>query len=115
MNEIRFNEKHLVKICAIITMIGILLLIPFSINFFEQKTITEMLSKEGEKGAIYGRIDYIINEGNPTIFILNDGNKSKVFSPNFTTLKQNIFVTVYGETKLYEGEKEIFAYYVVVE
>jgi UPF0716 family protein affecting phage T7 exclusion len=108
------NEKNLIKICTLITILGILLMIPFTSNFFEKRTINEMMANTGERGRIFGRVDYVISE-NPSIFILTDGNKSKVFSPNFIKIKKNDFVTIYGETKLYRGEKEITAYHVVIE
>lgn len=109
------NEKTIILICTIITIVGFLLIIPFGTSFFENKTIGDMLANEGERGAIYGRVEYVLNENKPTLFILYDGNKTKVFSPNSLKVRANDFVTIYGETKTYNGEKEIFAYYVVVE
>lgn len=109
------NEKHITQFCIVMSILSIFLLIPFSTEFFNEKTIGELLEKEGNKGLVFGRIEYIISARSPTIFILNDGNKSKVFAPNTIDLNANNFVSVYGETKTYKGEKEIFAYYVVVE
>jgi hypothetical protein len=109
------NEKKLSRICLAITFIGFLMIIPFSNSFLEEKNISTIISSEQTKGCVFGRVDFIIKNGPPTIFFLTDGNTTKVFSPKKLDIKKNDFVTICGESQIYNGEMEIFAYHTVIE
>lgn len=106
------NEKHISQICLLITLASIILLLATYKPDFEEKTLNELLLKQGEKGKVFGRIDYVIKNYPVTIFVLNDGNSATIYYPKATTLEENNFVTAYIEN---QGQKNLFAQKVVKE
>jgi hypothetical protein len=113
------DDKTISRICLAVTIFGILL---FALTYeeeFTKKSIAQINSKEGEKGIVFGRIDYVIKSYPVTLFILTDGNKATIYYPKATTLKTNDFVTVYIENKIEELDEPktntLFAHKVVKE
>lgn len=103
------NETQIARICLAVTIIGMLLFAATYQEEFTKKTINEVLAKEGNKGILYGKIDYVVKSYPVTIFILNDGNKATVYYPKATTLQKNDFVEVYAQSQLTENKLTIFA------
>ena len=101
------KEKDIIKICFIITLIGILSYIIFYENEFQETTITNLLSKEGNKGIIYGKVTAVISL-NPTIFIIQNEISAKAFSPKEIDILVGDKIKIYAETQIYKGEKELF-------
>jgi len=107
------DDKKLSKICLAITLCGMILLGLTYHEEFEKKTIYEVTQKEGTKGLVYGRIEYVIKNSPSTQFILTDGNKILVFYPRESDYNKNDFVYVYAESQTSGGKKELYAYKVV--
>jgi hypothetical protein len=106
------KEKDIVIICFIISLIGLIL---FFITYkpeFEYKTINQMLTKEGTKGIVFGKVTFILKQ-EPLIFFIENDNSAKVFYNSLIDIKKDDIVTIYGETKIYNGEKEIVALKVI--
>ena len=107
------NENHLIKICIIITLIGILLFFITYKNEFEEKTISQMInSEEGTKGIIYGKVTIIL-QNEPSIFFIQNEEKIKIFSNKKIDLNYGEILIIYGELTTYNGEKELLAYKVI--
>jgi len=102
-----------------VTIIGIILFVATYQEEFTKKSIFEINSKEGEKGIVFGRIDYVIKNYPITMFILTDGNKATIYYPRATTLAKNDFVTAYIENKIEQIDepetKMLYAHKVVKE
>jgi len=117
------DEKTLSKICLAITIIGLIIFILTYQPEFEEKTISELLSKDNSKGILFGRIEHIIQNYPTTIFTLNDGNEILIYYPKKTTLEKGQFVEVYAENKIEDSnlitpsknkkQKELFAQKVI--
>ncbi len=113
------DDKTISKICLIVTIIGILLFVFSYQEEFTKKSIGQINLREGEKGAVFGRIDYVIKNYPVTLFVLTDGNKATIYYPKATTLKTNDFVTAYIENKIEQKDEPetnmLFAHKVVKE
>ncbi len=113
------DDKTISKICLIITIIGILLFAATYEEEFTKKSIAEIKSTPGEKGIVFGRIEYIIKTYPVTQFTLTDGDKATIYYPKATTLKKDDFVTTYLENQNNNPEKKdnqmIYAHKVVKE
>ncbi len=106
------KEKNLTKLCIIITIFGILLFFANYKNEFEEKTISEMISVEGNKGIVFGRVSFILKK-EPLIFFIENDEKVKVFSQKNIDIKNGDIVKIYAETTIYNGEKELIALKVI--
>jgi hypothetical protein len=106
------NEDIMIKFCILITLFGLLLFFITYTPEFSEKTISEMIKEEGTKGIIFGKITWIL-KNEPSIFFIQNDEKIKVFSNKKLDLIQGENVTIYGETTIYNGEKEILAYKVI--
>jgi len=109
------NERFLSRACLAISIVGLLLIVPFGRGFLEERSVGEMLAGEGEKGIVFGRVEFVIRNDSSALFVISDGNKGTVYHPKPLEIERNSFVTVYGESQKYEGKLEIYAYRVVVE
>jgi hypothetical protein len=113
------NDKTLLKICLVITIIGIVALLLTYQEEFQETTITKLLSTPGEKGIISGRIEYVIKNYPISIFILNDGNKTTIYAPKSLSIETNDYVKVYAENQIDKAkgnfDQKIFAHKVVKE
>ncbi len=108
------NEKTLAKICLILSIFGILLMIPFYQGEFPEKTISTILELEDDqKIKVDGYVELILKNNNSTLFFLNDGNRIQIYSPEKLYLEKNEFISVLGITKKYNGKKEVYAYKVI--
>jgi hypothetical protein len=109
------NETIIAQICLAITIIGMLL---FALTYkeeFADTTITQLLSKEGNKGIIHARIDYVVKSYPSTTLSITDGNKTTIYYPKPTTFQKNNFVKIYAQSQL-EGKKlTLFAYKIIIE
>jgi hypothetical protein len=106
------NEELMIKFCIIVTTIGIILFFITYTPEFNEKTINQMLKEEGTKGIIFGKITFILKT-QPSIFFIQNDEKVKIFSNKQLDLNQGDNVIIYGETTIYNGEKEILAYKVI--
>ncbi|MFA5763765.1 MAG: hypothetical protein WC915_03045 [archaeon] len=107
------DETQLIKICIIITFIGVALFFITYKNEFEEKTISQMIaSEDGTKGIIYGKVNYIL-QNEPSIFFVQNDEKIKIFSNKKLDLNFGETLVIYGEITTYNGEKEIIAYKVI--
>lgn len=106
------QERHLIQICILITIIGLFVFIIFYEEEFKEKTISEMHSTIGSKGIVIGRVDYILRE-EPLIFILQNEEKIKVFYSKKFEIQVGDKVEVYGETTQYNNEIELLALKVI--
>ena len=100
---------------------GIILLIFTYKEEFKETSVGELINSPGEKGIIFGKVEYVINNYPYTLLQINDGNKALVYYPKPTTLTNEDFVKVYAENQLEENfnkknsEKKLFAHKVVKE
>ena len=106
------NEKHLMQLCLIITLISMLILALTYKPEFEEKTLGELIQKNVSKGKVFGRVEYVVKNYPVTIFTLYDGNSATIYLPKATALEKNNFVTTYLEN---QGQKNLFAQKVVKE
>lgn len=103
------DETTITRLCLAITITGMLLFAATYKEEYTKKTISEVLEKEGNKGIIFGKVEYVIKNYPVTIFILNDGNKTTVYHPKPTTLEKNAFVTIYAQSQLQGKEINLYA------
>jgi uncharacterized membrane protein len=108
------NDKLLAKICLVFLLINLFFLFFYETEF-KKSSISNLLINENSKGLVFGRVDYVIKSTPVTIFILNDGNKSKVFYHSTFILKKNDFVKVFAKSEKYAEEIELFAYKIVLD
>lgn len=106
------NEKYVMRLCLAMSIISIILLILTYKPDFEEKTLSEIILTQNQKGKVFGRVDYVIKNYPVTIFILDDGNRATIYYPKPTSLEENHFVTAYIEN---QGQKNLFAQKVVKE
>jgi hypothetical protein len=104
------NEKTLAQLCLAITIASMIVFVITYTPEFKETTIGELLEKEGRKGIVFGRIEYIAKNYPTTVLILNDKNTATIYYPRATTFEKNDFVTAYLEN---QGRKELFAHKVV--
>jgi hypothetical protein len=103
------KEHQIIKICFIITFIGIVFALFFWSTEFKTTTISDLLLEEGKKGIVYGKIKYIINT-NPTIFNLENEITTKVFFNKNLDLDVGTNVKVYATSQKYKNEMELIAH-----
>ena len=103
------KEHQIIKICTIITLIGIILAIFFWSTEFSETTISNLILEEGKKGIVYGKINYIINT-NPTIFILENETSVKVFFNKNLDFNIGTNVKVFATSQKYKNEMELIAH-----
>ncbi len=109
------DEKKITTISFVIIIVGFLLFIIFYTDEFPESTITQLLEKNETKGKLFGRVDYVINNENNTIFTFVQDKSIKVFYPRKIELKKNDFVYIYAESTIYKNTPEIFAHKVIKE
>ena len=109
------NETTIARVCLAITIIGMLIFAATYKEEFEEKTITELLSEEGQKGIITARVEYVIKNYPVTIFAVNDGNKTTIYYPKAITIEKNNFVKVYAESQRDGKHITLFAHKVIKE
>jgi len=109
------DETKIAQICLIITIIGILI---FGLTYkeeFEETTINQLLSKEGNKGILHARIDYVVKNYPTTTLSITDGNKTTIYYPKATTFEKNNFVKIYAQSQLQGKKLTLFAYKIITE
>jgi hypothetical protein len=109
------NENTISQICIVITIIGMLL---FALTYkeeFSDTTIAQLITKEGNKGIIHARIEYVVKNYPSTILNITDGNKTNVYYPKATTFEKNNFVKIYAQSQLQEKKISLFAYKIMLD
>ncbi|MEI7961831.1 MAG: hypothetical protein WCI04_05865 [archaeon] len=107
------NETTIARICLAVTIIGIVIFTATYEEEFQNSTVSNLLHKEGEKGIIFGKIDYVIKNYPVTIFIINDGNTANVYYPKATTFENDTFVKIYAQSEMHGKTLELFAQRVI--
>ena len=103
------KEHQIIKICFLITLIGIILSIFFWSTEFSETTISNLVLEEGKKGIVYGKINYIISN-NPSIFILENETSVKVFFNKNLDFNYGTKIKVYATSQKYKNEMELIAH-----
>ena len=109
------DEIIISRICLAITIIGI---IAFALTYkeeFSESSVKEILAKEGNKGIIFGKVDYVIKNYPITMFIINDGNTATAYYPKATTFEKDSFVKVYAQSEMHGNKLELFAQKVIIQ
>lgn len=110
------NENTISKICLTITIIGILLFAFTYKEEFSDTTITQLLEKEGNKGIIHARIDYVLKSYPSTMLSITDGKqKTTIYYPKATTFEKNNFVKIYAQSERQGKKTVLFAYKIILE
>jgi hypothetical protein len=112
LSQIFFNEKNLLKISLIISATGLIFLLVFPQNNFQEKTISELVSSNGTKGLIHGQIQKVITNYPSCFFVLSDSNSAVFYSLTGCWLKAGDFVDVYAQNI---GKKEMFVHRVEIK
>jgi hypothetical protein len=110
------NEKKLSLICLLITLSSMLILVATYKEEFHPTTIKFLLDNGG-KGIISGRVEHVVKNYPVSVFVLNDGTKTTIYSPKALSITTNDFVRVYAENQFETGKsgQNIFAHKVVKE
>ena len=104
------NEKQISQICLAIIIIGIILFVISYENEFPKKTISELITTQGNKGLVFGRVKYVIKTEPATLFILTDGNEVQVYYPKPIEIQTNDFLSIYAQSQIYNGKPELIAH-----
>ncbi len=106
------NDSHIIKICLAFVIIGVILYFAFYEEEFKETSISDLLEKEGNKGIVLGRIEYII-KFEPGLFVLAGDEKVNVFYPKKIEVNVDDTVIIFAETRKYNDKLELFAYKVI--
>jgi hypothetical protein len=104
------NEKQISQICLVIIIVGIILFVITYENEFCEKTISELITNEGNKGIIFGRVQRVIKNDGMALFVITDGNEATVYYPKFLKITKNDFLVVYATSQTYNGKIELVAH-----
>ena len=96
------NEKQISQICLVIIIVGIILFVITYENEFCEKTISELITNEGNKGIIFGRVQRVIKNDGMALFVITDGK--------FLKITKNDFLVVYATSQTYNGKIELVAH-----
>jgi len=111
------NDRAISKICLVIILLGILI---FALTYepeFKDKKISELATKEGEKGIIFARVEHVIKKSPITQAIITDGNKATIYFPKQSDINKNNFIRAYviSEAPGDNNQANLYAYKIMVE
>jgi len=105
------NEKFLLKLVLLISVLGLILLYMISRNVVVDDTTIEKITNEEIEGKVVvnGIVKEINTKGNTTVLVIGQESDIKVIVFSNINLSKGEVVKIFGKVSEYNDEKEIIA------
>ncbi len=105
------NEKFLLKLVLLISVLGLILLYMISRNVVVDDTTIEKITNEEIEGKVVvnGIVKEINTKGNTTVLVISQESDIKVIVFSNINLSKGEVVKIFGKVSEYNDEKEIIA------